>query len=87
MAEVVKFVAADGERAAVVDVLRAALAAAEAGRIVSVAVATVERGEAGPTLNRAYTGEQHFASLVASVASLAFDLQWGAYEARYGLGE
>jgi hypothetical protein len=78
---VVEFKADQSDQEAVIEILEATLEKARAGRLKDVAIVTAEADpEEGPMHVYAYYGQGAFATLVAGVAALAFDLQYDRHK-------
>ncbi len=79
-AEVVEFKAGDADQAACIELLEKALEMARAGKIRDVAVVAAVRDEDGPQFWHGYYGDGAYATLLAGVSALTFDLHYRRYK-------
>jgi hypothetical protein len=77
--KVVPFIADGDDQAAVVDLLEDALAKAKAGQVRDVAIVLAIRDEDGPQFWHGYYGEVAYATILAGVSALEFDLHYRRY--------
>jgi hypothetical protein len=77
--EVVAFTAPDDDQQAVIRMLEEALAKARAGQVRDVAVVLAFRDENGPQFVHSYYGEAAYATILAGVSALEFDLHYRRY--------
>ena len=78
-AEVVSFVAPDNDKQAVVELLEEALEKARAGQVRDVAVVLALNDEDGPQFWHGYYGDAAYATILAGVSALTFDLHYRRY--------
>jgi hypothetical protein len=79
MAQVLAFPVSDADRDAVVSVLEEALRRARAGEVVDVAVVLAVRDDDGPQFWTSYYGQRAYATILAGVSALDFDLHYRRY--------
>jgi len=77
--KVVEFQSATTDREAVIELLQDALEKARAGQAVYAAVVLAIRDEDGPQFWHGYYGEGAYATLLAGVSGLEFDLHYRRY--------
>lgn len=80
MVQLVEFRASSEDRESVIGVLREALEAAESGRLIDVGVVGAYASDDGPEMYVRYYGEAAYATLIASVSLLNFDLHYRRIE-------
>lgn len=78
-AEVIQFAADQTDQEAIIEILEDALTKARSGTVLDVAVITAERDSDGPAFHTAYYGQSAYASLLAGVSALEFDLHYRRY--------
>lgn len=78
-AQVLAFKANDSDQEAVISVLEEALAKARAGQVVDVAVVLAIRDEDGPQFWHSYYAGAAYATVLAGVSALEFDLHYRRY--------
>jgi hypothetical protein len=79
MTNVVAFQADNSDQDTCIDILEAALAKAKAGEMVDVAVIGAIRDENGPQFWTSYYGGGSYATILAGVSALEFDLHHERY--------
>lgn len=79
MAEIVQFKADTSDQDAVIDVLEQALAKAKAGEMIDVLVVAAIKDADGPQFWHGYYGEAGYATLLAGLSAVEFDLHYRRY--------
>lgn len=79
MPSVVQFKAPETDQQAVIEILETALATAKAGSVRDVAVVMSINDDDGPQFATSYYGEGAYASLLAGVSALEFDMHYRRY--------
>ncbi|MGN6538951.1 MAG: hypothetical protein ACTHKQ_24890 [Mesorhizobium sp.] len=77
--QVIEFQSATADREAVIELLEDALEKARAGQAVNAAIVLAIRDEDGPQFWHGYYGERAYATLLAGVSALEFDLHYRRY--------
>lgn len=80
MAEIVQFRACSSDREAVIELLEDALEKAKSGQVNDAAIVLALNNEDGPQFWHGYYGEGAYATIVAGVSALEFDLHYRRYQ-------